>query len=137
MRRLLAGGLMAVIALGLSGCILYPGQHPNPDQNAQNLGGARFSQQQAVPGFDTSTYTLTDELVEEFRDLLIAHDIDPDEYRSPDTGGCTGGITTRVQMWFHDNGDREMIIDGCAAEDGTFEQEATAFFSAIRTGEPG
>jgi hypothetical protein len=133
--RMLSAGLLAAAALSLSGCILYPGQHPNPDQNAANLGGARFWQVQAVEGFDGSTYTLSDDLVEEFRDLLVEHEVDPDDYRSPDTDGCTGGITTRVQMWFHGNGDREMIIDGCGADDGTFEQEATAFFSAIREGD--
>jgi hypothetical protein len=30
-----------------------------------------------------------------------------------------------------------MIIDGCAAPEGSFEQEATDFFSAIRTGSTG
>lgn len=133
------GGAAAVLAasalLLISGCILYPGQHVGPtDQNVDNLGGARFWQKQAVQGFDESTYHLTDTTLEQFRDLLRAHDIDPDDYESPDTGGCTGGITTRVQMWFHDNGDREMIIDGCAAAEGTFEQQATDFFSAIRRG---
>jgi hypothetical protein len=125
----------AALPFLLTGCILYPGQHVGPvDQNPGNLGGARFSQQQAVQGFDTSSYTLSDEQADDFRDLLVTHDVDPGGYRTPDTDGCAGGITTRVQMWFHDNGDKEMIIDGCAAPDGSFEQDATAFFSAIREG---
>jgi hypothetical protein len=128
MRRLL---LLAPLAVLLSGCILYPGQHIGPvDQDADNLGGARFAQQQAVEGFDTSTYYLSEEQLGEFRDLLVAHDIDPGDYDAPDVD-CDGGITTRVQMWFHDNGDREMIIDGCG-DDGSFENDATTFFSAIR-----
>jgi len=131
MKRLL---LLAPLLLLLSGCILYPGQKFNPDQNAENLGGARFAQQQAVQGFDTSTYTLSDEQLEDFRDLLVMYDIDPGDYRSPEPGGCTGGITTRVQMWFHENGDKEMVIDGCGAPDGSFEQMATDFFSSVRDG---
>jgi hypothetical protein len=133
MKRLVL--VLGVAVVALTGCVLYPGQVFNPDQDADNLGGARFAQQQAVPGFDTSSYTLSPDTLEQFRDILIAHDIDPGDYRTPDNDGCTGGITTRVQMWFHDNGDKEMIIDGCAAADGTFEQEATAFFSVIREGE--
>lgn len=128
MKRLL---LLLPLTVLLSGCILYPGQHMGPvDQDADNLGGARFAQQQAVEGFDTSTYSLSDAQLEQFRDLLIAHDVDPGDYDAPDTD-CDGGITTRVQMWFHGNGDREMIIDGCGDE-GSFENEATTFFSAIR-----
>lgn len=127
--------VLSVVAVLLSGCVLYPGQVFNPDQNIDNLGGARFSQSQAVQGFDTSTYTLSDDTLEQFRDILRAHDIDPGDYRGPDVEGCTGGITTRVQMWFHGNGDKEMIVGGCGAADGSFEQEATAFFSSIREGE--
>jgi hypothetical protein len=127
MTRLL---LLAPALLLLSGCVLYPGQHPNPDQNADNLGGARFAQTQAVDGFDTSSYTLSDAQVDEFRDLLVAHDIDPGDYDAPDID-CDGGITTRVQMWFRLNGDKEMILGGCG-DDGSFENDATTFFSAIR-----
>jgi hypothetical protein len=128
MRRLL---LLVPLVLLLSGCILYPGQHVGPvDQDADNIGGVRFAQQQAVEGFDSSSYTLTDPQVEEFRDLLVAHDIDPGDYDAPEVD-CDGGITTRVQLWFHDNGDREMIIPGCG-DDGSFENDATTFFSAIR-----
>jgi len=127
--------VMAALVVVLTGCILYPGQPSGPvDQNADNLLNVRFAQTQAVQGFDTSSYTLTDEQVDEFRDLLIAHDVDPGDYRTPDTDGCAGGITSRVQMSFSGNGDKEMIIDGCAADDGSFEQEATDFFSAIREG---
>lgn len=131
MKRLVFVLLVAVVLL--TGCVLYPGQHPNPDQNAGNLGGARFTQQQAVLGFDTSSYTLSDAQVDSFRDLLSEHDVDPGDYTAPESAFCPGGITTRVQMWFHDNGDKEMIIGSCA-DDGSFEQEATDFFSAIRTG---
>jgi hypothetical protein len=127
--------VFAALVVVLSGCILYPGQHVGPvDQNADNLGGARFAQTQAVQGFDTSSYTLTDEQLEDFRDLLDRYLIDPGDYRTSDTDGCAGGITTRVQMWFHDNGDKEMIIDGCAADEGTFERDATDLFSSIRDG---
>jgi hypothetical protein len=131
MKRLL---LLAPLLLLLSGCILYPGPKFNPDQNAENLGGARFWQEQAVQGFDTSTYTLSDAQVEQFRDLLDRYLIDPGDYRSPENDGCAGGITTRVQMWFHDNGDKEMIIDGCGAAEDSFELVATDFFSSIRDG---
>ena len=125
--------LTAAVVL-LTGCVLYPGQHPNPDQNADNLGGARFTQQQAVEGFDTSSYTLSDDQVDGFRELLITYDIDPGDYTAPDSAFCPGGITTRVQMWFHGNGDKEMIIGSCA-DDGSFEADATAFFTAVRAGE--
>lgn len=132
MRLLLLLGV-PVLVLALGGC--YPGQHVGPvDQNTDNLMGARFAQSQAVQGFDTSSYTLSADQLEQFRDLLVTHDIDPGDYRTPDTDGCTGGITTRVQMQFSKNGDKEMIIDGCAAPDGSFEQEATDFFSSIRGG---
>ena len=135
MKRLGLGMLLVAAAVSLSGCILYPGQHFGPvEQTAANLGGARFTQQQAVEGFDTSSYTLSDDQVDAFRELLVTHDIDPGDYRSPESGGCAGGITTRVQMWFQENGDKEMIIDGCGAGEGSFEQEATDFFSAIRHG---
>ncbi|HTL40404.1 MAG TPA: hypothetical protein VL294_02895 [Pseudolysinimonas sp.] len=139
MRRLMAvvtaSGALAVV---LTGCIFYPGQHMGPaDRSAENIGGVRFWQTQAVPGFDSSEYTLSDDQVDRFRDLLIAHDIDPGDYRTPQNEGCTGGVTTRAQLWFHMGGDKEMIIDGCAAPDGSFEQEATDFFSAIRTGSAG
>jgi predicted small secreted protein len=127
-------GLLAVLAgavVLLSGCRTYGPM----GQDVSNLGGARFHQTQAVMGFDDSDYTLTADAVTAFKDLLTAHDIDPGSYDAPDSEGCTGGITTRVQMWFYGGGDREMIIDGCAAEDGSFEQEATDFFSGIRTGD--
>ena len=129
------GAALAAAALLLSGCILYPGQHLGPtEQTAETLGGARFWQEQAVPGFDGSTYTLSEDQVEQFRDLLRAHDVEPGSYRTRDTEGCTGGIRTRAQLWFHGNGDKEMIIDGCGAPEGSFDAEATAFFSAIREG---
>jgi hypothetical protein len=135
MRRVALAGLLIAVAAALTGCILYPGQHQGPtDQNLDNLMGARFAQEQAVLGFDTSSYTLDDSGLSAFRDLMREHDVDPGDYTTPDTAGCTGGITTRVQLQFEGNGDREMIIDGCAAADGSFEQEATDFFSAIREG---
>ena len=133
MKRLLLP-ILAAAMLVLAGCVLYPGQHPDPDQNVDNLMGARFAQQQAVPGFDTSSYTLDASSLHTFRELMRENDIDPSDYDTPDTSGCTGGITTRVQMQFEGNGDREMIIDGCASADGTFEQQATDFFSTIRQG---
>jgi len=134
MKRVVAATVFVATSLLLTGCV-YPGQHAGPvDQNTGNLGGVRFWQQQAVLGFDTSSYTLSDTQVDGFRDLLDAHEVDPGHYRAPDTEGCTGGVTTRVQMWFHDNGDKEMIIDGCGADDGSFEQQATEFFTAIHDG---
>jgi hypothetical protein len=135
MRRLI---LVAPLVLLLSGCVLYPGQHIGPtEQTAENLGGVRFWQVQAVEGSDPLSYTLTEDEVEQFRELLVAHDVDPGSYRTPDTGGCTGGVTTRAQLWFHGNGDRELIIDGCGADEGSFEREATDFFTAVRTGANG
>ena len=134
MRRMAAAFALSLPLL-LSGCILYPGQHLGPtDQSAGNLGGARFTQQQAVEGFDTSSYTLSDDQVDDFRDLLAVHDVDPGDYTAPESAFCPGGITTRVQMWFHDNGDKEMIIGSCADE-GTFEADATEFFTTIRGGD--
>lgn len=133
MRRFLL--VCGLLALALTGCVHYPGQDAGPvDQNVDNLGGVRFSQSQAVPGFDTSSYTLSEAQVEAFRDLLLQYSVDPGDYRTPDTHGCTGGITTRAQLWFHDNGDREMIIDGCGATDESFELAATQFFADIRGG---
>lgn len=134
--RAVLAALAASLALVLTGCIGPFAPIGPMGQHIDNLGGVRFAQSQAVPGFDDSTYTLSDEQVGEFKDLLRTHGIDPGGYTTPDSAGCTGGITTRAQLWFFGGGDNELIIDGCAALEGTFEEEATAFFSAIREGGP-
>ncbi|QAY72503.1 hypothetical protein ET445_03255 [Agromyces protaetiae] len=70
----------------------------------------------------------------DFENLLIAHDISLGAYRTPDSGGCVGGITTTVTVSTRTSGDHELWIDGCQAPDGTFEDEATDLFSDYREG---
>jgi hypothetical protein len=98
-----------------------------------------FTQSQAVPDFDDSEFTFGEDSddvetkwMARFHQLLKDHDIEPWNYRPRDTEGCTGGITTTVHVMYHGAGEDTMVIDGCAAEDGNFEAEATAFFSEYR-----
>src|SRR5690349_4741622 len=97
-----------------------------------------FSQSQAIQDFDDSEYTFGEDSddgpawMTSFHQLLKDHDIEPWNYRPRETDGCTGGITTTVHMLYHGAGEDTMVIDGCAAEDGSFEADATTFFTEYR-----
>lgn len=131
MTRAVQGALVASTVLLLTGC----GFGPTAMQKSVDLiYQVEFSQSQAVLGFDDSDYTIEegDPALASFIALLKAHDIRPWTYEPRDTGGCTGGITTTAHLLYHGAGEDTMVIDGCAAEDGSFEAEATALFSGVR-----
>ena len=51
----------------------------------------------------------------------------------PEPSGCTGGLSTQLEIVFHGAGPRELTIDSCGLdEDNTFEAEANEFFSEWR-----
>lgn len=130
MRRLAVATALAATAVLLAGCAGPTAATKSVDLIYQ----VEFSQTQAVLGFDDSTYTVTegDDALTSFIQLLTDHDVEPWTYRTPDTSGCAGGITTTVHVMYHGAGDDDMTIDGCAAEPGSFEADATAFFSQYR-----
>jgi hypothetical protein len=130
MRRIARAAALASFVALLAGCASPTAVTKNVDLIYQ----VEFSQTQAVLGFDDSTYTFTegDEALTSFTQLLTDHDVEPWTYRTPDTSGCTGGITTTVHLMYHGAGDDDITIDGCAAEPGSFEADATAFFSQYR-----
>jgi hypothetical protein len=134
MKRIsLAAALASVLAL-LAGCAGPTAVTKNVDL----IYTVDFSQAQAVAGFDDSTYSFTEgddgtgDWLTSFIQLLKDHDVQPWTYRTPDTDGCTGGITTSVHLTYHGAGEDDMTIDGCAAEPDSFEADATAFFSQYR-----
>ena len=131
MTRAVQGALVASTVLLLTGC----GFGPTAMQKSVDLiYQVEFSQSQAVLGFDDSDYTIEegDPALASFIALLKAHDIRPWTYEPRDTGGCTGGITTTAHLLYHGAGEDTMVIDGCAADAGSFEAEATALFSGVR-----
>jgi hypothetical protein len=133
MKRAALGAVIASTALLLSGCGFGP---IAMDKNVELIYQVDFSQSQAVPDFDDSEYSFDDleypEWLDSFIQLLQDHDIEPWTYEPRDSGGCTGGITTTVHMLYHGAGEDTMVIDGCAAEEGSFEADATALFSQFR-----
>ena len=110
----------------LSGCIGPMGQ------GVSNLFFVAFSQSQAIPDFDDTVYELEATEVDDFRELLTEFNIDPGDYTSPDTAGCTGGLSTHLDMSFYGGGGREVTIDSCGRDDDSFEVAANAFFTAWR-----
>jgi hypothetical protein len=127
-RRLLSfAALAAGAALALAGCTPAG---PGPDR----ITALVFSQSQAVPDFDTAEYVQNDpDEVARFIELLDEYDIDPATYRTPDTDGCAGGVTTNVMAGYSGTDlATQFSIDGCAADDDTFERDATALFSEWR-----
>lgn len=135
MTRAVLGALVASTVLLLTGC----GFGPMAMQKSVDLiYQVEFSQSQAVLGFDDSEYTIeegddgTGDWIAGFRQLLTDHDIRPWEYTSREADGCTGGITTTVHLLYHGAGEDRMTINGCAADAGSFEADATTFFTEYR-----
>lgn len=131
MTRAVPGALVASTVLLLTGC----GFGPMAMQKSVDLiYEVEFSQSQAVLGFDDSEYTIEegDPALTSFIALLIDHDIEPWNYTPREADGCTGGVTTTVHLLYHGAGEDRMTINGCAAEAGSFEADATKFFSDYR-----
>lgn len=124
--------LTASLGLLLGGCV-GPFAPIAMGKSIDIIFRVEFSQYQAVEGFDDNLYVIEegDPALEEFKDLLREHGVEPWSYTAPQNEGCTGGIATTLRIDYHGAGTTDMVIDGCAAPDGSFEQEATAFFSGV------
>jgi outer membrane murein-binding lipoprotein Lpp len=130
--------LVASTGLLLSGCI-GPWGPISMSKSVDIIYQVDFSQSQSVQDFDDSEYTFGEDSdgdgpkwMATFHQLLKDHGIEPWKYSPRETDGCTGGITTTAHMLYHGAGQDTMVIDGCAAEDGSFEADATAFFTQYR-----
>ncbi|MEO8261567.1 MAG: hypothetical protein ABI566_03270 [Pseudolysinimonas sp.] len=132
MRRAAVIAVFAGLALLLSGCIGPFAPIGPMGQDVSNLFSITFSQSQAIPDFDDTEYELEGMDVDAFRDLLTEFDVDPGDYTSPDTAGCTGGLSTTLTMGFYGGGNRTITIDSCGRDDDSFEVHANAFFTAWR-----
>src|SRR4051812_24882091 len=102
----------AAVILASAGLVVVLGGCVGPmGQDAGNLFSVTFSQSQAIPDFDDTEYQLEGTDVDAFRELLNDFDVDPGDYNSPDTSGCTGGLSTHLDMGFYGGGTREVTID--------------------------
>jgi len=130
--RLAVVALVATLSVLLSGCGPLPWT-PEARQHNEWIATLTFSQSQAVPGFDDAEYVIDGgQGVVDFIALLEKHGVRASTYSGPDTSGCTGGLSTQLEIAFHGAGPRELTIDSCGLDDDTFEAEANAFFAMWR-----
>jgi hypothetical protein len=130
--RLATVALVATFTLLLSGCGPLPWT-PEARQHNEWIASLTFSQFQSVPDFDDSEYVIDGgDGVTEFIALLEEHGVRASTYSGPDTAGCTGGLSTQLEIEYYGAGPHELTIDSCGLDDETFEAEANAFFAKWR-----
>lgn len=133
---------LVLVALAASAAVLLSGCGPLPwtpeaRQHNEWIASLHFSQSQAIEGFDDSEYVIDGgDGVREFIDLLEEHGVRASTYAGPDTSGCTGGLSTRLEITYHGAPSHDLTIDSCGLADDTFEAEANAFFAAWREANP-
>lgn len=134
--RLVLVALVATVTLLLGGCGPLPWT-PEASQHNEWIASLRFSQSQAIQGFDDSEYLIDGgQEIADFIALLDEHGVRASTYSGPDTSGCTGGLSTTLEVTYHGAGPAELTIDSCGLADDTFEAEANAFFAAWRDAHP-
>jgi hypothetical protein len=125
----LAAAIVAVtVGAALTACT------SSSSESYAEITSVTFSQSQAVQNFDDAEYTQSDKAeIAKIYALFDEFHISPATYKSPDTGGCAGGVTTDLSLNYSTTSRIDMTIDGCGAASGTFEGKATELFSTWHT----
>ncbi len=124
--------ISALVALVLLVLLIVQLSQPRP---LQALAKIEFSQSQAVPGFDDSTRTVTDQVkLHEFGRIVRDNRIDVGSLSATSSNGCTGGVTTRATLFYVTGPQQKVTIYSCgsAATEGS-TAKLTQLFTGWRT----
>lgn len=124
--------VISIVALGLVFTYLVRPAVTGP------IASITFDQSKAVPNFDGSSYTVTDEQkLAEFSALIEEHNAVPELVTLstivPAAGGCAGGTTTRATITFASGRTAELRLEQQCGENelyGEFRDEATSLLTS-------
>lgn len=126
MKRLLI--LATAAGLLLAGC-----STSGSGDSIAALEGVVYSQQQAVPGFDTSEFTIQGDDLDGLVELMEQYQIDPKTFAG---GGdaCPGGVSTDATFTFNDGSPDNSFSMNAGCGEG-FIDEASVFLQNYSGGE--
>jgi hypothetical protein len=122
------GAVIAAAALALG--LALTGCGPRAP-GVETIDRIEFNHGPKVAPLDADLYVQEDPReVAAFVGLLQKYDIDPAEYAAQKMPRCPDDETTRVDVYYGDSGlGAGFAVPACAAQDGTFEAEATALLN--------
>jgi hypothetical protein len=122
---LLAAAVLVVGVVIVSQTLIRPNVS-NPVERIE------YSQYQAVPDYDDTTYTVTaGHRIEDFDALVKKYKVDVADFNNAENDGCTGGLATSVTLYTAGNRMQKLNLYSCRGPKvrGDFVADATALFS--------
>jgi hypothetical protein len=122
---LLAAVALVIIVAVVSQTVIRPNVS-NPVERIE------YSQYQAVPNYDDTTYTVTaGHRIDDFDRLITKYKVDVADFNNAENDGCTGGLATSVTLYTSGNRMQKLNLYSCRGPKarGDFVADATALFS--------
>ncbi|MBK4348845.1 hypothetical protein [Lacisediminihabitans changchengi] len=131
--RILLLAIAAIIVSIVVGLIVHGVTRPGPVPPITSIS---FSQFEAVPGFDDSTFVeRSPERIAELEKVAAKYDVPLNDVGTTHNDPCSGGLGTDVTLTFRGAGRSSFHLNSCTGPNGsgTFVADATALFSQWRT----
>jgi len=131
--RVLLLAIAAIIVSIVIGLIVHGVTRPGPVPPITSIS---FSQFEAVPDFDGSTYVVrSPEQIAELEKIAAKYDVALNDVDANLNDPCSGGLGTDVKLEFRGSGTSSFHLNSCKGPQasGTFVADATALFSQWRT----
>jgi hypothetical protein len=102
-----AAAVLFVVVLFVSQALIRPNVS-NPIERIE------YSQYQAVPSFDNTTYTVTSgQRISKFEALVKKYSVDLADFNSAQNDGCTGGLATNLTLYTAGNKMQKLNLYSC------------------------
>ena len=127
--RLLIWFLAAVVLVIIVVIVSQTLIRPNVSNPVERI---EYSQYQAVPNYDDTTYTVTSgPRIAAFDKLVTKYRVDVADFNNAENDGCTGGLATSVTLYTAGNRMQKLNLYSCRGPKarGDFVADATALFS--------
>jgi hypothetical protein len=121
--------VLFVVVLVVSQALIRPNVS-NPIERIE------YSQYQAVPNYDDTTYTVTNgSRIARFESLVKKYKVDLADFNSAQNDGCTGGLSTTVTLYTAGNRLQKLNLYSCRGPKATgdFVADTTKLFSSWHT----
>ncbi|MET0806510.1 MAG: hypothetical protein ABWX66_00235 [Lacisediminihabitans sp.] len=130
--RVLLLAIAAIIVSIVIGLIVHGVTRPGP---VPPIASISFSQFEAVPGFDSSTFVeRSPGRIAELEAIAAKYDVALNDVDANLNDPCSGGLGTDVKLEFRGSGTSSFHLNSCKGPQasGTFVADATALFSRWR-----
>jgi hypothetical protein len=118
--------VLFIIVLFVSQALIKPNVS-NPIERIE------YSQYQAVPNYDSTTYTVTSGVrIARFETLVKKYSVDLADFNSAQNDDCTGGLSSNLTLYTAGNKMQKLNLYSCRGPkaSGDFVADATALVSS-------